>query len=174
MRGDADVRVGGRRVLEPRELVVDERFAEPVVVEPRQPLGLREEVVDAGVGFDRDRLVVERALEPHAGELVLVVVPLVFVVLFEERAVAEPADFGLHGPVVEQAADEVLAMVPERAAAEVSSGTMSRRPQAEVIEAVVADEPGIDAGRSSGRRGRRSESRSYSTPVPKPKPRSLR
>ena len=115
---DADIGVGDVRVLEPREVVVDQRLAEPVVVEARQPLRLREEIVDAGVGFDRDRLVVVRALEADAGELVLIFVPFVLVILFEERAVAEPADFGLHGPVVEQAADEVLAVVPERAAAE--------------------------------------------------------
>ena len=105
------------------------------MVEPRQPLRLREEVVEPAVGFDRERLVVERALEPHAGELVLVVVPLVFVVLFEERAVAEPADFALHGPVVEQAADEVLAMVPERAAAERFFGHDVAAAEAEVVDA---------------------------------------
>ena len=81
VRGDADVGVGGRRVLEPGEVVAEQRLAEPVVVEPRQPLRLREEVVDPAVGFDRDRLVVVRALEPDAGELVLVVVPFVLVVL---------------------------------------------------------------------------------------------
>ena len=145
VRGDADVGVRGRRVLEPGELVVEQRLAEPVVVEPRQPLRLREEVVDAAVGFDRDRLVVERALEAHAGELVLVVVPFVLVVLLEERAVADPADFALHGPVVEQAADEVLAMVPERAAAEVFFGHDVAAVEAEVVEAVVVDEPGVGA-----------------------------
>ena len=132
-------------MFEPREVVADERLAEPVVVEARQPLGLREEVVDAGVGLDRERLIVERALEAHAGELVLVVVPLVLVILFEERAVAEPADFGLHGPVVEQAADEVLAVVPEDAAAEVFFRIDVAAIVAEVVEAVVADEPGVDA-----------------------------
>ena len=95
-----------------------QRLAEPIVVEPRQPLRLREEVVDAAVGFDREGLIVEEPLEPDAGELILVVVPFVFVVLFEERAVADPADLGLHGPILQQAVGEFLAMVPEGAAAE--------------------------------------------------------
>ena len=105
-------------MFEPGEVVAQQRLAEPVMIEPRQPLGLREEVVDAGVGFERDRLVVVRAFEPHAGELVLIVVPLVFVILFEERAIAEPTNFGLNGPVVEQTADQVLAVIPEHSAAE--------------------------------------------------------
>ena len=132
-------------MLEPRELVVRQRLAEPVVIEPRQPLGLRKEFVDAAVGFDRKRLVVERALEPYAGELVLIFVPLAFVVLFEERAVADEPDFGLHGPVVEQPAHHMLPMVPEPATTPFFFGHNIAAAEAQVIEAVVVDAPHIDA-----------------------------
>ncbi len=114
------------------------------MIEPRQPLGLSEEIVDAGVGFERDRLVVVGAFEPHASKLVLVFVPFVFVILFKKRAIAEPANFGLHGPVVEQTADQVLAMVPEYAAAEGFFRHDGTPIAAQVIEAVIADKPGIE------------------------------
>src|SRR4029079_16676650 len=113
---------------------------EPVMVEARQPLRLREEVVDPGVGFERDRLIVVSVFDPRAGELILVVVPLVFVILFQERAVAEPTDFGLNGPIVEQSADDVLAMVPEDSAAEGFFGDDGAAVEAEVVDSVIADE----------------------------------
>ena len=94
-RGDADVGVRGRRMRIERRRVVEERLAEPVEVSSRQPLRLREEVVEPAVGSDRERLVVEQPLELDAGELVLVVVPFVLVILFEEGAIAEPADLRL-------------------------------------------------------------------------------
>src|SRR5262249_8990301 len=74
---NADVGIGDRGMLEPGEIVAQERFAEPVVIKARQPLGLREEVVDLGVGLDVNRLVVVDALEADAGQLIFVVVPLV-------------------------------------------------------------------------------------------------
>ena len=62
-------------------------------------------------------------------------IPLVFVILFQERAVAEPPDFGLHDPVIERAADEVLAMIPEDAAAELFFGHDVAAVAAEVVDA---------------------------------------
>ena len=150
----------------------NKRLAEPVVVEPREPLRLREEVVHSGVGFDRERLVVEGALESHAGELVFVLLPLVFVVLFKEGAVADEADFGLHGPVVQRPADKLLAMVPEYAAAEVFFRHDVAAVEAEVIEAVVVDAQ-TSARPVVGPASPKKLSRAYSTPVPKPKPRSV-
>ena len=127
----------------PSEIVFEQRLAEPIVIKPRQPLGLREEVVDAAVGFERERLIVEQPLEPHAGELVRVVVPFAFVVLLEERAIAHPADFGLRGPILQQSVGKFLAMVPEGAAAESFLGNDVAAVGAEIVVAAVVDRPQI-------------------------------
>src|SRR4051812_7245393 len=113
------------------------------MIKPRQPLSLREEVVDPCVCLDRERLIIKRALETHSGHLILVVIPLVLVILLKERAVAEPADFSLHGPVIERPTNQVLTMIPENAAAEIFFGLNVTPAEPEIVEAMIVNEEGI-------------------------------
>src|SRR3954452_7562930 len=115
------------------------------MVQTRQPLSFCEEFIYAGVRFNRERLVIECALEADAGGLVFVIVPFVFVILFFKGAVAEPTDFALDDPIVEGSADDVLAVVPEYAAAEIAFGIDIAALAAEVIMTMIVYEPRIKA-----------------------------
>ena len=147
LAGRAVSGVGGAGVFVPGERVAQQRLAEPEMVQPRIPLGLGEEVVQPRVGGEAVGDVVGAAFELEAGRLVLQFVPLALVVLFEEVAVADPAQLGRQPPVVGQH----LAVIPEQAIAVVLLERQVALPAAEIVVSVVLDAPVVDQAGGSPR-----------------------
>ena len=101
---------------------------------------MSEEVVETCVDVDRELSVGVVAEELNAGGLILLLIPLAFVVLLEEVAVTDPADFTGELP----AAIEPMAMLAEHAVAEVLFERDGATILPEVIEPIVVDAPRVD------------------------------
>src|SRR5262245_7116788 len=110
------------------------------MVGPRQPVRLRKEVVDAQIGSNAERLVVENSLQFQAGILVFTGIPFALEILFEEVVIADPTCFGCHLPAI----GEDLPMPPARPSAEFRLGNEAVARAAEVVEAGVVNEPGVN------------------------------
>ena len=114
--GAFESRVGHVRVLVPGQPVVQQRLAEPVVIEPRQPLGFGEEGIHPRRRKPAPGAVVEILLQLDAGRLVLELIVFALEVLFEEVEIGDQPDFageleivGQHLPVLrEDATAEVF------------------------------------------------------------------
>ena len=133
-------------MLEPGDRVAEQGLAEPVMVHARQPLGFGEEIVDLAVGLDRKFAIVGQSLATHAGAGIAAFVPLLFVVLLEERAVAEPARLAGEFPAILQ----LLAMFAEEAKAVILLGDDVAPSETEIVDATVRDAPEVPrpAGRA--------------------------
>src|SRR5688572_29532605 len=127
-------------MLEPGEPIAEQRLAEPIVIEPREVLRLRKEVVDLHIRFERQRAVVIQPLRANASSWVGQLVPFLLVILLEERAIADPAAFGRDVP----AAFEPLAMLTEQSEAKIFLGHNRLAAPAEVVHAIIVDRPEIE------------------------------
>ena len=110
-------------MLVPGERVVDQRLADPEVIEPREPGGFGEEFVEANVAGDGERTVVVVAAQLDVSAFVLVRVQFALDVFLQEIAIALQADFGGELPIVWQ----LLAALLQQPAAVAASGTSTRR-----------------------------------------------
>ena len=138
-------------MLVPAYGVVEQRLGHEVVVEPRPPLRLREERIEADAGEQPQFAVLHRPPQVDPRALLVALLPLRLVVLLEEVHVADPASRAAALPAAKQAvgrAAEVLAMPPERAAAKGAAGVTGivepAAIEADVVAAHVADEPGVE------------------------------
>ena len=83
------------------EAIVQERSAQQEMVRTRS-FGLGEEAINAEVSGKIQRPILNKSLDFNTSGLIFFLIPLPFVVLFQEIAVTDPTHFSGHLPAVGQ------------------------------------------------------------------------
>ena len=120
------------------------------MIEPRPPLALRKERIDADARQQPQLPVVDRPPQIAPSPLLVAFLPFRLVIFFEEVEVADPAHGAAGLPAAEEAvgrATEILAVPPERPAAEgvarIARVDEVAAVEAEVVDAMIDHKPGV-------------------------------
>ena len=132
--------IAGAGMLIPGHGIAHQRLAEPVVVQTRPPFGLRKEWIDTHTRQQPGFAVVGGAAQVEPGALLVALFPLRLIIFLEEVHIADPASGSPRLP----AATNILAVAPERTAAEGAGvGEIAALPT-EVVDPAVVDDPGVE------------------------------